>query len=184
MNVEEFREYCLSLPGVSEKMPFPNVADRYSRDVLCFYVGDKWFCFVNIEVFDFCCIKCRPEESTELRARYEGVKPGWHMNKKYWNSVYFNQDVPDSIIRELVARSYRLGVESLPKRERERYTRGLSQYKSGGSKIVSLSAVWLRRMSPTSFNRVKLMTPAVFFLSCFISSYSWSYCLQLKAKLP
>lgn len=88
MNVEEFREYCLSLPGVSEKMPFPNVADRYSRDVLCFYVGDKWFCFVNIEVFDFCCIKCRPEESTELRARYEGVKPGWHMNKKYWNSVY------------------------------------------------------------------------------------------------
>ena len=67
MNVEEFREYCLSLPGVSEKMPFPNVADRYSRDVLCFYVGDKWFCFVNIEVFDFCCIKCRPEESTELR---------------------------------------------------------------------------------------------------------------------
>ena len=106
MNVEEFREYCLSLPGVSEKMPFPNVADRYSRDVLCFYVGDKWFCFVNIEVFDFCCIKCRPEESTELRARYEGVKP----------------DVPDSIIRELVARSYRLVVESLPKRERERYT--------------------------------------------------------------
>lgn len=47
MNVEEFREYCLSLPGVSEKMPFPNVADRYSRDVLCFYVGDKWFCFVK-----------------------------------------------------------------------------------------------------------------------------------------
>ena len=46
MNVEEFREYCLSLKGVEEKMPFVNVADRYSRDVLCFYVGDKWFCFV------------------------------------------------------------------------------------------------------------------------------------------
>ena len=56
MNVEEFREYCLSLKGVEEKMPFVNVADRYSRDVLCFYVGDKWFCFVNIEVFDFCGI--------------------------------------------------------------------------------------------------------------------------------
>lgn len=53
MNVEEFREYCLSLKGVEEKMPFVNVADRYSRDVLCFYVGDKWFCFVNVEVFDF-----------------------------------------------------------------------------------------------------------------------------------
>ena len=58
MNVEEFREYCLSLKGVEEKMPFVNVAGRYSRDVLCFYVGDKWFCFVNVEVFDFCCIKC------------------------------------------------------------------------------------------------------------------------------
>ena len=119
MNVEEFREYCLSLPGVSEKMPFPNVADRYSRDVLCFYVGDKWFCFVNIEVFDFCCIKCRPEESTELRARYEGVKPGWHMNKKYWISVYFNQDVPDGKIKELVSKSYDIVVRSLTKKERE-----------------------------------------------------------------
>ena len=71
MNVEEFREYCLSLPGVSEKMPFPNVADRYNRDVLCFYVGDKWFCFVNIEVFDFCCIKCRPEESPHRAVRHQ-----------------------------------------------------------------------------------------------------------------
>lgn len=119
MNVEEFREYCLSLPGVSEKMPFTQVADRYSRDVLCFYVADKWFCFVNIEVFDFCCIKCRPEESEELRRNYEGIKPGWHMNKKYWISVCFDSDVPDSKIRELVAQSYRLVVESLPKKERE-----------------------------------------------------------------
>ena len=58
MNIEKFREYCLSLNGVYEKMPFTNVPDKYSRDVLCFYVGSKWFCFVNIEVFDFCCIKC------------------------------------------------------------------------------------------------------------------------------
>ena len=100
MNVEEFREYCLSLKGVYEKMPFPNVADKYSRDVLCFYVGDKWFCFVNIEVFDFCCIKCDPNESVELQAQYSGITPGWHMNKKYWISVYFNQDVPDNKKRE------------------------------------------------------------------------------------
>lgn len=119
MNVEEFREYCLSLSGVSEKMPFTQVADRYSRDVLCFYVGDKWFCFVNIEVFDFCCIKCQPEESEELRRNYEGIKPGWHMNKKYWISVCFDSDVPDGKVRELVSQSYHLVVESLPKRERE-----------------------------------------------------------------
>ena len=90
MNIEEFREYCLSLNGVYEKMPFTNVPDKYSRDVLCFYVGSKWFCFVNIEVFDFCCIKCDPNESGELQARYSGITPGWHMNKKYWISVYFN----------------------------------------------------------------------------------------------
>ena len=52
MNIEEFREYCLSLPGVTEKMPFTALNDAYSRDVLCFYVGSKWFCYVNIVLFD------------------------------------------------------------------------------------------------------------------------------------
>ena len=119
MNIEEFREYCLSLNGVYEKMPFTNVPDKYSRDVLCFYVGSKWFCFVNIEVFDFCCIKCDPNESGELQARYSGITPGWHMNKKHWISVYFNQDVPDKEIKELVKKSYDIIVKSLTKKERE-----------------------------------------------------------------
>ena len=109
MNLEEFREYCVSLKGV----------DKYSRDVLCFYVAGKWFCFVNIEVFDFCCIKCNPEESGELQTTYIGIKPGWHMNKKYWISVYFNQDVPDEKIKELVSKSYDIVVKSLTKKERE-----------------------------------------------------------------
>lgn len=68
MNIEEFREYCLSLKGVREKMPFLNVPDKYSRDVLCFYVADKWFCFVNIEVFDFCC-------TNAIRKNQENYKP-------------------------------------------------------------------------------------------------------------
>ena len=122
MNIEEFRTYCLSFPGACDKMPFDKAASEYDRELLVFCVRDKWFCFVNIEISDFCCIKCNPDESGELQTEYTGIRPGWHMNKKYWNSVYFNQDVPDSIIRELVARSYRLVVESLPKRERERYT--------------------------------------------------------------
>lgn len=120
MNVEEFREYCLSLKGVEEKMPFVNVADRYSRDVLCFYVGDKWFCFVNVEVFDFCCIKCDPVESVELQACYMGVKPGWHMNKRHWISVYFNRDVSDEMVRKLVKKSYDMVVKCLNRKERER----------------------------------------------------------------
>lgn len=120
MNVEEFREYCLSLKGVEEKMPFVNVADRYSRDVLCFYVGDKWFCFVNVEVFDFCCIKCDPVKSGELQACYVGVKPGWHMNKRHWISVYFNRDVSDEMVRKLVKKSYDMVVKRLNRKERER----------------------------------------------------------------
>ena len=48
MNIEEFRAYCLSFKGVYEKMPFSGVADKYSRDVLCFYVADKWFCNLKL----------------------------------------------------------------------------------------------------------------------------------------
>ncbi len=117
MNIEEFREYCLSFRGGSEKMPFSHVHDQYSRDVLCFYVADKWFCFVNIEVFDFCCIKCGPDDSKELQAAYLGIRPGWHMNKKYWISVYFNQDVSDDKIRKLVRNSYDIVAKSLSRKE-------------------------------------------------------------------
>ena len=66
MNIEEFREYCLSLKGVYEKMPFTNVPDQYSRDVLCFYVGSKWFCFVNIEVFAVSNVTRMNRESCKL----------------------------------------------------------------------------------------------------------------------
>lgn len=57
------------------------------------------------------------EESGELQSRYVGIKPGWHMNKKYWISVYFNQDVSDAQIKELVRKSYDIVVKSLTKKE-------------------------------------------------------------------
>lgn len=120
MHIEEFREYCLSFQGVHEKMPFTHVPDTYSRDMLCFYVGNKWFCLVNIEIFDFCCIKCHPDESSELQSRYAGIAPGWHMNKRHWISVYFNRDVPDAKIKELVGKSYDRVVKSMTKKEREK----------------------------------------------------------------
>ncbi|MCD8237324.1 MAG: MmcQ/YjbR family DNA-binding protein [Prevotellaceae bacterium] len=119
MNVEEFREYCLSLKGVYEKMPFPNIPDKYSRDVLCFYIGSKWFCYVNIEVFDRCCLKTTPETAEELRERYDGVRPAWHMNKRMWNDVYFDSDVPDELIKSLVQQSYDIVFRSLPLKERK-----------------------------------------------------------------
>ena len=120
MNVEEFRDYCLSLPHVTEKMPFTTVKDPYSREVLCFYIGSKWFCYVNITVFDRCCVKMKENEACELRAEYDGIRPAWHMNKRHWSDVYFNQDVPDELIRQLVRRSYDLVLHSLPRAEREK----------------------------------------------------------------
>ena len=118
MNVEDFRNYCLSLPGVPEKMPFTTLKDPYSRDVLCFYIGSKWFCYVNIEVFDRCCVKSTPEEAEALRVRYEGVRPAWHIDKRWWNDVYFNSDVPEKTILALVKASYHLVAASLPAKER------------------------------------------------------------------
>lgn len=120
MNVEDFRNYCLSLPGVTEKMPFTTLKDPYSRDVLCFYIGSKWFCYVNIEVFDRCCVKTSAADAEELRERYAGIRPAWHMNKRLWSDVYFGSDVPDSLIRDLVHRSYGIVKASLPLKERDR----------------------------------------------------------------
>lgn len=119
MNIEDFRAYCLSFKGVHEKMPFEKATSDYDRNLLVFYVVEKWFCFVNIDVFDFCNIKCDPQQIGDLQERYEGVNPGYHMNKKHWISIYFNKDVPESIIKELVKQSYDMVVASLSKKEKE-----------------------------------------------------------------
>ncbi len=119
MNIEDFRAYCLSFKGAHEKMPFDKATSKYDHNLLVFCVLDKWFCFVNIDVFDFCDIKCVPEQVEELQERYEGIRPGYHMNKKHWISVYFNRNVPDSKIKELVRQSYDLVVASLTKKQRE-----------------------------------------------------------------
>ena len=119
MNIEDFRVYCLSFKGVTEKMPFSKAASEYDRNLLVFSVLDKWFCFVNVDVFDFCDLKCDPERIVELQEHYQGIRPGYHMNKKHWISVCFNQDVPDSKIRELVRQSYDIVVASLTKKQRE-----------------------------------------------------------------
>lgn len=119
MNIEDFRAYCLSFKGVHDKMPFEKAASEYDRNLLIFYVADKWFCFVNVDVFDFCDIKCDSNQIEDLQDRYEGIKPGYHMNKKHWISVYFDKDVPDKKIEDLVKQSYDLVVDSLSKKEKE-----------------------------------------------------------------
>ena len=118
MNIEDFRTYCLSFKGAYEKMPFEKAASAYDRNLLVFCVAEKWFCFVNVETFDFCNIKCAPDRIVDLQERYEGVTPAYHMNKKHWISVHFDKDVPDRTIEDLVKQSYDLVAAALPKKER------------------------------------------------------------------
>lgn len=111
-NIEDFRDYCLSFKGVSEKFPF-------DERTLVFYVMNKVFCLVDIEEFEYCNLKCDPDEALELRAQYEGVKPGYHMNKKHWNSVYFNKDVPVKHFKEMIVNSYDLVAKGLKKADKD-----------------------------------------------------------------
>ena len=118
MNIEEFREYCLSFEGAHDDFPFGKATSDYDRNLLVFYVADKWFCFVNAVQFDFCNLRCDPARSVELQERYGGIGPGWHMNKKHWISVRFGSDVPDVMIRSLVTDSYERAVATLTLRQR------------------------------------------------------------------
>ncbi len=119
MNIEDFREYCLSFKGAREKLPFKKANSEYDKNILVFYVGNKWFAFVNIDKFDFCDLKSDPIESERLREKYDGIKPGYHMNKKHWISVYFKNDVPVEEIKSLVKKSYQLIVNSLSRKDRK-----------------------------------------------------------------
>ncbi|UZD22368.1 MmcQ/YjbR family DNA-binding protein [Algoriphagus halophytocola] len=109
MTLEFYREYCLAKPGVTEDTPF-------DEDALCFRVGSKIFSICSITEFGYINLKCDPERSVELREQYDGITPGFHMNKKLWNSVSTLGNVPDQLILELADHSYELIFASLPKK--------------------------------------------------------------------
>lgn len=112
MNIEEFRDYCLKKKGVTEELPF-------GPDTLVFKVMNKMFALTNIEEFKSINLKCNPEKAIELREKFNGIKPGFHMNKKHWNTVEINDDVPDAKIIYLINHSYELVVSKLTKKEKE-----------------------------------------------------------------
>lgn len=114
MYIDEFRDYCLSKKGVTETTPF-------GPDTLVFKVMNKMFAVTGIDTFEFVNLKCDPERAAELREEYHGIKPGWHMNKKHWNSVMCDGSVSDTMIRELTDDSYDLIVQSLPKKVKEEW---------------------------------------------------------------
>ena len=114
MDIELLRESCLSFPYVEEKFPF----DEYT---LVFYVGSKLFALTDLQTPNSVNLKCDPEQAIELRERYMGIVPGYHMNKKHWNTVVFNADVSDKLILDLLHNSYQLVWNKLPRKEREAF---------------------------------------------------------------
>lgn len=112
MNIEDFRDYCLSKKGVTESFPFDS-------STLVFKIGGKMFTLSNIELFETVNLKCDPERCVDLRETYNGVKPGWHMNKTHWNTVTADSDVPNQLFLELIDHSYELVYKSLTKKIRD-----------------------------------------------------------------
>ena len=107
MNIEQLREYCLSLPGVTEGTPF----DKFARGrftVLVFYVSGHMFCYFNIDDFSSITIKCDPAEMAELKERYQAIGEPYNGNKKYWISVDLHFDVDDTTLKQLIHASYTL----------------------------------------------------------------------------
>jgi predicted DNA-binding protein (MmcQ/YjbR family) len=117
MDLEKFREYCLAKRAVTEGMPF-------GETVLVFKVGGKMFALAALdEVPARANLKCDPDLALELRDRYEQVQPGYHMNKKHWNTVEIESGIPDAELRKMIDHSYELVVKSLPKQARQRLSR-------------------------------------------------------------
>ncbi len=107
MNIEEFREYCLSLPGATEATPF----EKFSRGkftILVFYVNGHMFCYFNIDDFSAITLKGDPEAIADLKERYQAVNDPYNGNKRHWMSVIVGSDVSDEMLRQLVKTSYDL----------------------------------------------------------------------------
>ena len=111
MNVEELRDYCLEKPGVTEGFPF-------GEDTLVFKVGGKLFLLTGLQQGDSFNAKCDPELAVELRERHTEIKPGYHMNKAHWNTVFMNGSLTRKQLCEMIDHSYNLVFNSLPKKIR------------------------------------------------------------------
>ncbi len=109
MDIEFYRNYCLAKRAVSEAFPF-------DEKTLVFKVSGKMFALFDIETFDSVNLKCQPEKAILLREQFEDVIPGYHMNKKHWNTVALNGKIDDKLILKWTDESYELVLNSLPKK--------------------------------------------------------------------
>lgn len=110
MTLEDIRKYCLAKPGTTEELPFD---DR----TLVYKVMGKVFAIVGMDA-TFANLKCDPEKAIELRAQYEEVTPGYHMNKKHWISVEYTGAIPKRDVYQWIDNSYNLVAARLTKAQK------------------------------------------------------------------
>ncbi|MCP4457246.1 MAG: MmcQ/YjbR family DNA-binding protein [Cytophagales bacterium] len=116
MDIEQVRDHCMSKPGTMESFPF-------DEESLVFKVMGKMYALMNVESFLSINLKCDPEKAIELREQFAGVKPGYHMSKKHWNTVMTDGSVADEYLIEWLDDSYDLVVAGLPKALKEEFFR-------------------------------------------------------------
>lgn len=113
MHLEDAIAHCLSQPHVTEETPF-------GPEVLVYKVGGKMFAWTEPDAFPSTMnLKCDPLRALDLRDRYAAIQPGYHMNKRHWNTVTLDGSLPVALVRELIEHSYQLVVGGLPKKVRE-----------------------------------------------------------------
>ncbi|MBL7871449.1 MAG: MmcQ/YjbR family DNA-binding protein [Cyclobacteriaceae bacterium] len=112
MNIESFRSYCLLKKGVTEEFPF-------GEETLVFKVMGKMFALTDVEQFESVNLKCDPERAAQLREEFPAVLPGYHMNKKHWNTVLMDGTIGDKLLKAWIDDSYNLVVLSLNKAIRQ-----------------------------------------------------------------
>ncbi|MEG2612055.1 MAG: MmcQ/YjbR family DNA-binding protein [Alistipes sp.] len=111
MDVLTFRDYCLSLPLTEETTPFDEVT-------LVYKIGGKMFAYADMVDFGRFAVKCDPDEAVALRDRHTEITPGFHMNKRHWNTIATTGDLPDAFLREQIRNSYRLVLRGITPRAR------------------------------------------------------------------
>ena len=111
MNIESFRELCLSLPYATEDMPFDDT-------VVVFRLKQKIFAAIFLDKPDLVVMKCNAEKATELREQYSAVESAYHWNKKYWNQIHIDNDVDRQLMEELLRHAYNEVNAKLPKKDR------------------------------------------------------------------
>lgn len=114
MDIETLRNYCLAKKAVTECLPFDDTT-------LVFKVLDRMFLCIDLEHPDCASMKCAPDYALELRETFAGIEGAFHFNKKYWNQVYFQSDVPDKLYLSLVDHSYNEVLKKFTRKQRELY---------------------------------------------------------------